>query len=462
MSRGPLIRTSKNRINLSRRTFLRGVLGGSALALAVPTTLEVMLNSHGTAYADGTSLPQRFVLWYWGNGVVTNKWLPSGTGTGYTLSPALQPFANVKDYLSVVSGLAMPFCSWAHYTGAGLLLTGDNPDGLGTVVGGPARRESFDQTIAKEVSGSTPFKSVQVGIAYYSHGGTSSNLMIDSVSHSGPGSALRAEQDPSAVFERLFGGNFTPPSPGTTTNAPVARDVARGRMLDAVKQDATRLRARLGKGDQDRLDAHLSAIADLQRRLTPTAHAVAAECRKPDLGNFSTYSEKTNVMNEVIRLALACDLTRVVSYMFSSPASHREYPEVNINSSFHADVCHQEPAPQTVYETGVKYFMERFASLLDAFKNTPEGTGNMLDNICAMGTSCIATQTEGGAHSVFDWPILFAGRAGGKLRPGMHYRSTSNGSATMASLTAMRAMGLTNAGFGYDAAYTDQTLPILT
>ncbi len=342
------------------------------------------------------------------------------------------------------------------------MLTGSEPDGLGTVVGGPARRASLDQTIAQAIGGTTPFKSLQVGIAYYSHGGANSNLVVDNVSHSGPGTALRAEQDPAAVFNRLFGATFTPPSASASPSGPTPRDIARSRLLDAVKADAARLKSRLGKEDQQRLDSHLSAVSDLQKRLNPAKRPVGAECKKPDLGAFGNYAEKTNVMNEVVRLALACDLTRVVSYMFTSPASHREYPEIGINTSFHADVCHQESDPQAVYNKGVTFFMSRFASLLEAVKKTPEGAGNMLDNMCVMGTSCIASQTAGGAHSVFDWPLLVAGRAGGKLKPGTHYRSMTSENATNVSLTCMQAMGLPVTEFGVDSAYTNKTVPILT
>ena len=45
---------------LRRRTLLRGVLGGGlGVALGLPT-LEAMLNSHGTAYAQDGAFPKRF------------------------------------------------------------------------------------------------------------------------------------------------------------------------------------------------------------------------------------------------------------------------------------------------------------------------------------------------------------------------------------------------------------------
>ena len=60
---------------LSRRTVLRGLLGGTAVSIAMPP-LEAMFNSTGTAYADGGTLPGRFGTWFWGNGMLPDRWIP--------------------------------------------------------------------------------------------------------------------------------------------------------------------------------------------------------------------------------------------------------------------------------------------------------------------------------------------------------------------------------------------------
>ena len=62
---------------LDRRTVLRGMLRGAAISVALPP-LEAMLGTSGVALADGTELPTRFGLWFWG-GVRPEKWTPSGT-----------------------------------------------------------------------------------------------------------------------------------------------------------------------------------------------------------------------------------------------------------------------------------------------------------------------------------------------------------------------------------------------
>ncbi len=56
------------KFRLSRRSVLRGLLGGSAVSVGLPL-LECMLNANGDALADGNGLDCNFVTWFWGNGV---------------------------------------------------------------------------------------------------------------------------------------------------------------------------------------------------------------------------------------------------------------------------------------------------------------------------------------------------------------------------------------------------------
>jgi len=48
------------RLLFDRRSILRGMLRGTAVAVGIPI-LDRFLNGSGTVYADGTKLPVRFV-----------------------------------------------------------------------------------------------------------------------------------------------------------------------------------------------------------------------------------------------------------------------------------------------------------------------------------------------------------------------------------------------------------------
>src|SRR5579872_7030179 len=94
---------TRGRIN--RRTVLRGALGGLGISVALPP-LEAMFNNHGDAYADGTAIPKRMGIFFWGNGVKPDHWVPATTGAGWAPSLSLMPLmtAGVMDYVNVVSG----------------------------------------------------------------------------------------------------------------------------------------------------------------------------------------------------------------------------------------------------------------------------------------------------------------------------------------------------------------------
>ncbi len=89
---------------LNRRTLLRGMVGGMSIGVGLPP-LEAMFNATGTAHADGSLIPKRLGIFFWGNGVKVDRWTPANTGAGWTPSLELEPLTPVKDYVSVVSGM---------------------------------------------------------------------------------------------------------------------------------------------------------------------------------------------------------------------------------------------------------------------------------------------------------------------------------------------------------------------
>ena len=127
------------------------------------------------------------------------------------------------------------------------------------------------------------------------------------IAHKSPDESIESVQNPQDVYAQLF-GNF------------VAKDDPEGlirvKMLDAVSADAKRLKARVGKVDQARLDAHLDSISQLQKQI----QALPPVCTKPgvptetntDAGNGDEPLEAvSNVMAALVALAWSCDITRV-------------------------------------------------------------------------------------------------------------------------------------------------------
>jgi len=429
---------------ITRRTVLRGMLGGTAVSIGLPP-LEAMLNANGTAYAQGAPLPRRLGIFFFGNGIKRDRWNPVDTGPGWTPSVELAPLMPVKDYVSIISGMAIKTGpSQGHHLGATGILSGA-PLVSQPPNGAPFRstfaQKSFDQVAADSIGLTTKLRSIEVGISQRVNGNEGTTLKY--LSHRGPDLPNPQEYDPGVVFDRLFGQGFTPPNSMPVTDVTRA---LRKSVLDAVSADLRDLRTIVGASDKKRLDQHAENIQSIEKRLSMTA-PVPVACKLltrpmalPATSGKEPLDERTQVMSDLIALAFACDLTRVFSMLYSGPTAGTVFWQVGVTAGNHP-LTHDEPAPQPNVHACVVFTMQCLARLISALKNTPEGAGNVLDNSVILATSDVS---DGQAHSVTDYPLVIAGKGGGFLRyPGVHYKSTTAENTSQAVLTVLRAAGVT-------------------
>jgi len=439
---------------LKRRTMLRGLFGASAVALGLPL-LEAMLDGHGEALADGAPLPLRFGVWFWGNGTHPGAWAPAVQGPGWEAAGLLSGLAAVKDYVNLVSGGVLPVLKAKnpHVEGAVGILAGGNPllhesyngqnnDWDFLTVPSP----SVDQIAAGHLAGLSPFRTLTLAVTPVHTSDAGSNnapgTAISYISHPAPYVFNPPIMDPSKLFAALFGvikpGEIDPSA------------LARATVLDAVRDDAAALRGRLGKNDRGRLDLHLEGIYELQNRLTAMVMGGEACVMPGDPGNPASERLRARAMAELVAMAFACDLSRVVSLEFSSPASHVDYPDIGITgaglgTSFH-EYEHQKGYDANVL-TGLRYFIELFGEFVAALRALPEAGGNLLDRSCILGTSDVS---GGWDHAMTDYPLLVAGRAGGALAyPGVHV-SLAGDNAARVPFTCLKAVGVPVDSFGSD------------
>jgi hypothetical protein len=231
-------------------------------------------------------------------------------------------------------------------------------------------------------------------------------------------------------------------------------------VLSAVRQDATALRARLGKADQLRIDQHFESIRALENQIAALQSAPPAPsaCRMPDMPSDSAGDQhltQTNAaMAQLAALALACDQTRVFSVLFSGSVGGTTYPELSIDSNHHS-LTHDEAGDQPQVQSITKFIMARFAALLEALHAVPEGEGTLLDRTVILASSDCS---EGQPHSLTNYPILVAGGAGGALvHPGVHVRAQS-GNASEVLLTLLQAMDLPLTEFGQKGGQTSKSV----
>jgi hypothetical protein len=438
------------RFRLDRRTLLKGLFGGAAVSVALPT-LECMLDANGEALAQGRPLPKRFGIWFWGNGVRRAHWTPSGTGPGWTARSEMQPLidANLRDWFNPITGLEIKTATHPHHSGMTGILTGARYHQLGTTrdtIVTTFARQSIDQYVADFVMGDmntrTPFRSIEVGVCRFH--GTDEGTTFQHLSHNGPNNPNQSEYNPLTLYNRLFGmGNAAQEA------------VARQSVLSAVQAEIRALQSRVSAADRMRLEQHFDSVRAIEQRLGAPPASCTAPARPldsyPDLMGQEQIEQKNRVMSDILALALACDLTRVFSVQFSTCGAGTVFWMVpgfrsGMHQTTHDERASSDPATQQpmVHQATV-FTMQQLAYFLARLRDTPDGANNVLFNSAIL---CTTELSEGYSHTNDEFPILLAGRAGGRMRTGIHWRSTSRDNTSRALITLLRAFGHPAASYG--------------
>lgn len=451
---------------LSRRTLLRGAVGGSTVALGLPL-LDAMIPARRAHAADPDPAPI-FGLFYWANGLpwhaghgpgqaqagYPDLWTPAEVGPVYTPSPLLTPL--VAHAPTVISGLephtevppAPPGQDDGHMRGFMVTMTGDRirPEGFDhpshTLT---ALRPTLDQYVAKheQFYGSSPprFRSLVLGVSdarFHDYG------HWNAISYNGPDSLNLPMSSPG----QLYGLLFDVPA----DNQAIER---RAKLLDAVLADAESLRVRLGGADRVRLEEHLAHIDEIQRRLDLSAGTCDLAPAPP--GDSGDLIARTEIMGQLLAVALQCDLTRVFSFMLTAPATTHVFGNLGVPDGMHK-ICHD--GAYEYVRSITEHQMHAFARLLDqlAAATDPMG-GSILDRSLIYATS---EYGEGWQHSTKEMPVMLVGGGAGKVKRGAHAREPG-GNLCKAQVTLLRALGIDTPSFGFNGAETsDQFSELLT
>jgi hypothetical protein len=427
-----------SRYPLDRRRVLRGALAGAAVTVGLPF-LEAFSGRPRAAHAASAS-PRRFGVFYWGNGIVPDHWVPATTGADWTPPSLLSPLSSVQRELTLVTGLEVKLPNIVpHYSGAAGILTG-----APAVVRNNVRlfgEASVDQVVAAEIGGATRFRSLELGV-----------LARLGVSFSSTTQRNPPETSPRATFDRLFGAGFRLPGEQPKVDPSLA---ARRSVLDAVLADARELEGLLGARDRARLDEHMTAVRELEQRILSFERdpPTLAACARPTPTDVATLDaegrvvirERSRAMVDLLVMALACDLTRVFSFTFSDPLSDDLFPGT---SGGHHQLTHDEGGDQPQVRSVITYAMGELAYLVERLAAVQEGESRLIDHLAMMCTSDVSL---GRTHSHADFPLMFVGSAGGALKTGLHVRSGTGDNASRFVLSLMRAVGVAAPSFGRDA-----------
>ncbi|HLK99897.1 MAG TPA: DUF1552 domain-containing protein [Myxococcaceae bacterium] len=435
---------------LSRRTLLRGA--GTLLALPV---LEAMLPATAHAQASGVPAPRRLMTFFVPNGMYMPEWYPAAAGASYTLTPLLASLVAFKSDFSVLSGLGnKPSHSSVnvdigHVASTSTLFT-SVPAGDGPVRNGI----SVDQVAASHLRQYTRFPSLELG----TRGGTS-DVLHNNISWTANHTPMPKEVRPDMLFDRLFGGS----DPNQSAQEAEARRRRRLSVIDFVREDAARLQGKLGQQDRRRMDEYLTSVRELEQRVQqPQGVQCAAGTRPvqtPDV------RQQVRLLLDMMVLAFQCDLTRVGSFMYGEAVDESSYNFLTVPdargvlvpvSQGHHTLSHDitpGSLSQKMYAAICKWEVEQFAYLLSKMKAVQEPDGTLLDNSVVLFASGIS---DSNLHDTLNLPVLLAGKAGGKLRPGRHivyknYKDWTPGiPISRLFLSMLNAVGVNATSFGVD------------
>ncbi len=433
----------------SRRSLLRAA---AASALALP--LGGLFPSSRRALAAPSGGARRVIFFYFPDGVAgpaadgsPSLWHLQGPERGFSVNDQLQALGTFKEDCVFLNGLSSgPTDSGSHPGGAKKILT--------AVDGGNG--ESIDQYLARTAGSGTLFRHVYLGaMANYNNASGDKH-----VSYPSAGVSATPEDNPMKAFERLFGKQNPSGGGGGGTGSPDPLAVS---VLDATAKDLQELQLRLGSVEKKKLDLHLEALRQVERRvkgipgMTPPPKATCSDPRIDTSGLSDTSLYDPGLFPKILRAqldlmvqAMACGLTKVgvvqashhTSELIMSrfPATEMYDPKFDMRShqASHYGPSHDRGKREfRDYFSQRRWWVQQFAYLVDQLKQRPEGDGTMLDYSLVVLCSEVC---DGNTHSHDNLPFIVGGRGGGAVSSGrlLNYSYKRHGDLLVSLARAMK------------------------
>jgi hypothetical protein len=449
---------------VKKRTSRRHVLRAAGVALALPWMES--LNA-GVGHAAEPGAIRRFIPIYMPNGASTLWWKTTGSGAGdaWQLSPLLSAFEPLKqkmllirqmgnftwrkDLLTMSPGWTTfrernDFCGVCRMP-AGAFVTPSHsrcPSALLNCIDGDAYRtgrgqnmssspmngETIDQLLARSVPKETPLASMQIGVLD-GNGGLDErhSAMSRNLSWSQDGTPLGKDIDPRDVFDTLVatgaGQDATDPEATALAERRRALDLS---ALDGLSSSTTELQQKLGRSDKERLEQFLTGVRELELKTRAvTNDPMGPDCNAVTLPSDLNGSDaRSRVMNDLIVMALECDVTRIVTYMLDNSRSDLVYSWVprrnweaegamlgGTSTAYHESQHHTGTSAD--FASITRWHIEVAADLLTKMDAVQEASGGtLLDNSLVM----FASDMHHGDHACFDLPLALFGGGSGTFR----------------------------------------------
>jgi hypothetical protein len=415
---------SIKKMSLPRRTVLKGL--GATLALPL---IDAMVPSFTATVKTAANPIKRFGAVYTPNGMAMEYWTPAKVGTDFEFMPVNQSLAPFKNQLIVISGLKLPWD--APHPSAPFLSGAVGNRGENNIACGV----SMDQIVAREFGKETQLASLELALENVGNTGQCSGgyscVYSNTISWRDATTPLPMENNPRAVFERMFGD--TESTDAAARRARLDEDKS---VLDAILESLTGLKRKIGPEDRGRIEQYLEGVRDVERRVQKAEQQANNELpfvEKP-AGIPASYGEHAKLMFDLQLLAYQTDLTRVITFMMAREQSSLTYSEIGVPESHHPLSHHaHDPARVATMSKINAYHCKLFADYVAKLKATPDGDGTLLDHVMIVYGSGISDSMD---HLKDNLPVVLVGGGAGTIRGGRHINY-----ATRATLSTLATDG---------------------
>ena len=429
---------------IPRRTFLRGA--GTALALPL---LDAMVPAFASAAQIAATRAARLSFFAVPNGIIMDKWTPSAAGSGFAMTPVLEPLAAFRERMVVIGGLANNEARKLEFE-----IAGDHPRACSAwlTAAHPKMTSgadihcgvSVDQVAAKALGGQTPLPSLEIGLETPMIGACESAyscVYYNTLAWRGPETPLPMENRPRAVFERLVGDSTDPAERS-------ARLRENRSILDLVSQDLARLLRSVGQTDRLKLDQYSEAVRSVEQQIQVAEQQAPKEL--PDLekpiGIPERFSDYTRLMLDLKVLAFQGDMTRVSTFMVGHEMGGRAYPELGFGDQHHSLTHHQGDKAKIEKVIQINVFHATlYQYFLEKMRSTPDGDGSLLDRSLLVYGSPLS---DGNMHLYRDLPLLLVAGAATGIAGNRHVRYPDDTPMANLYLTLLDRLGVGVERFG--------------
>lgn len=454
---------------ISRRDVLQGLLAGTA---AIP-----MLNA--TRAQGQTEPPTRLVVFSQPNGTRNDLFWPTGSTGALSFPEYTAPLAEMQNKLLFLKGIR--HCPAVvgdngfngglngseHARGMGGFLTA-RPLGTGAfksfmATSGWGSGISLDQHLAEVLQPPTTFKTLELGVQ------VRDAEVRGRISYRDKDQPVPPRESPADVFNVLFGNAVsTGGDPAEVDPAMEQLRAERRSVFDLSRQEINRLKQRLGADDNAKLDAHMTAIRDIEERLaglTSSAPVEGGNCAVPqgswdvDTDDDATLELTGQLQMDLAAAALACDQTRIITLQWNYAESEHFFPFLELTRNHHTISHDWQGAGFTEYGEIQLWFSQQLLYLLNKLDSYNEGERTLLDNSVVFWGSEIGESTS---HDLTLMPYVLAGSAGGRLKNGIVDYGTSKKDNNQLLVSLAQLMGASEVtSFGDESGATGDLPDIL-